>query len=110
MVMTAARSQHMALGTPAERVQLVMDWHCDMQEKGKPVAQRFNLKMIYELYHQLQRGEPLRRGQLSSLSKIIQRWHIDDWMAKNYPEAKDIAPAPAPPPDAGFAFCSDDEA
>lgn len=96
------------MGSPAERVQLVLDWHHDMQRKGKAVALRFSLDMLHGFYHQLQSGEPLRRGQLASLDKVIRKWYIDA-SEKNYPRARGKAPAPKFPVDQGSAFCSDDE-
>jgi hypothetical protein len=59
-------------------------------------------------YHQLHTQRvPLTLGQRWSLDNIIHRWHILEWMNKNYPEAEAQAPPPPPPvEDVGFAFPS----
>jgi hypothetical protein len=41
---------------------------------------------------------PLTPRQRRSLDNIIHRWHIPEWMNKNYPDAEGQAPAPSPPP------------
>jgi hypothetical protein len=97
---------------PAERIQLVLDWHYDMQEAGHAVADRFDTTLISSYYHQLiTKGVPLTHRQLRSLENIIYRWRIHKWM-RNNPAAQGQAPAPPAPPapeDEGFAFLSDDE-
>jgi hypothetical protein len=98
----------------SERIQLVLDWHFDMQEGGHAVAGMFDTTLIESYYHQLHTQQvPLTLGQLRSLDKIIHRWHIPQWMNTHYPEAQGQAPAPPAPPveeDVGFAFLPDDEA
>ena len=98
-----------------ERIQLVLDWYFDMQEEGRAVADRFDPTLIVSYYHQLHTQRvPLTLRQQRSLNNIIHRWHIPEWMNKNYPEAEGQAPAPPPPPpveeDVRFAFLPDDEA
>jgi hypothetical protein len=45
--------------SPAEKVQLVLDWHHDMKVKGKPVASRFDTSIAAHYYHQSKNGNPL---------------------------------------------------
>jgi hypothetical protein len=94
---------------PAAQVQLVLDWHHDMELKGKPVACEFDPTKVEQHYHQLQIGNPLSRSQLSSLSNMIHKWHMHTWMHKNYPSAKGRAPPPTAVEDDDFPFASDDE-
>lgn len=55
-----------------ERVQLVLDWHHDMQRKGKRVGQTFNPALIVSLYQQLAyRCIPLTYMQQHGLERII---------------------------------------
>jgi hypothetical protein len=97
-----------------ERIQLVLDWHYDMQEEGRAVAERFDPTLIVSYYHQLHTQRvPLTIRQRRCLDNIIHRWHILPWMNKNYPDAQGQAPAPQAPPvpaEESFAFLPDDEA
>ena len=95
--------------SPAAKVQLVLDWHHDMKLKGKPVASRFDTTVAAHYYHQLKKGDPLSRSQLSSLSNMIHKWHMHTWMDKNYPSAKGKAPPPTAVEDNEIPFASDDE-
>ena len=97
-----------------ERIQLVLDWHFDMQEEGRAVAERFDPTLIVSYYHQLHTQRvPLTPRQLRSLDNIIHHWNIPHWMNMHYPDAQGLAPAPPAPPveeNEGFAFLPDDEA
>ena len=106
----------MASRTTAQKIQLILDWHHAMMAKGKPVASRFDPTMVARCYHQLHSaGVPLTHVQVAALDKIIRKWYIHTWAAKNYPAQKNSAPAPPAPPappveeEEGFAFLSDDE-
>ena len=74
-----------------------------MRQKGKHVAERFSMEMVHGFYHQLQRGQPLRRGQLASLDNVIRKWYIYVWMEKNYPQIRGSVPVPQTFVEPGFA-------
>lgn len=79
-----------------------------LRPQGKPVASKFDPKMVEGFYHQLHtRGVPLTLGQAASLDRIIQKWYINEWAAKpNYPVHRGKAPpppVPQPVEEEGFA-------
>jgi hypothetical protein len=61
---------------PAERIQLVLDWHYDMVVEGKRVAKIFDTGLAVAFYQQLHyKGRPLSHGQVAAADKIIRQWH-----------------------------------
>lgn len=94
--------------TPAEKIQLILDWACFQQKRGSAIGRSFNTEYVEMLYHALDRNKMLEARDIKNLDKIISGFHILAWQQKPCYKlwAGKANPGPA---SIGFAFVSDDD-
>lgn len=93
----------------AGRVQLLLDWHHDMTERGKQPSRSFQgIAFFQDLYHMIKAGGTLTPDQARAVENVIEGWHITKWQARNYPSKMGTAVVPQPHA-AGCDFLSDDD-
>jgi hypothetical protein len=88
----------------ASMIQLALDWHFHMAQKGHHVATRFDPGFLYTVYHVYHDTHAISRKQLDTLRSIVDGragsggWHMRDWEQEHYPQKRHTAPVPPRPP------------